>query len=82
MDRDGIYERDWRDVEIDEDRESIPREHVPPAGLDFYPIDDDEIVAAEHFGDLCDQGSMTSEEAEYAYKTFVRRRRRGLGDGY
>ncbi len=75
-DSDTIYERDARDVEL-EDLPQWPREKVPPPRIDYEPADDDEEYATFLFASEIEDGCSTSSQAEARYRAYVRRHRGG-----
>lgn len=77
MDRDGIYERQLEDGEIEEPMPEPPAQRPQAPQIDYYPQDDDEIGAVEHYVDLYLDGVMDEQECESAYRSYVRRHRRG-----
>ena len=77
LDRDGIYEADFSEEEIeDRDRTPWPVEEKPKQ-VDYEPRDSDESSALDHFAMLVDCGDTDSIGGELAYRSYVRRHRGG-----
>lgn len=77
LDRDGVYEADFSEEEIeDRDRTPWPVEEKPKQ-VDYEPVDQDEAYAVDHFATMVECGDMDPIGGELVYRSFVRRRRGG-----